>query len=81
MAVGRALLVDPEWALEARKGEPFKPLGLEHIHQLYWLVSILDLPARRRTPSSTADRRRLHDGSGRGAGNARISTETGARPA
>ncbi|XXT19253.1 hypothetical protein WME94_54420 [Sorangium sp. So ce429] len=28
-------LVDPEWALETRKGEPFKPFGLEHIHQLY----------------------------------------------
>ncbi|WP_437927091.1 hypothetical protein WMF37_50040 [Sorangium sp. So ce291] len=28
-------IVDPEWALKARKGEPFKPFGLEHIHQPY----------------------------------------------
>ncbi|MGK3988534.1 hypothetical protein WME99_36155 [Sorangium sp. So ce136] len=28
-------LVDPESALEARKGEPFEPFGVEHIHQRY----------------------------------------------
>lgn len=29
MAVGRSLLVDPQWALKARQNEPFKPFGLE----------------------------------------------------
>lgn len=30
-----ARLVDPEWAHEAREGEPLKPFDQEHIHQLY----------------------------------------------
>ncbi|WP_437967247.1 NADH:flavin oxidoreductase [Sorangium sp. So ce260] len=35
LAVGRSLLVDPEWALKARRGEPFKPFSLEQLRQLY----------------------------------------------
>lgn len=29
LAVGRSLLVDPEWALKARRNEPFKPFELD----------------------------------------------------
>ena len=35
LAVGRSLLVDPEWARKARANEPFKPFGLEHYGNLY----------------------------------------------
>jgi len=34
LAVGRSLLVDPQWALKARKNEPFLPFGLEAYGQL-----------------------------------------------
>ncbi|MEA3300396.1 MAG: NADH:flavin oxidoreductase [Pseudomonadota bacterium] len=35
LAVGRSLLVDPEWARKARANEPFKPFSLEHYGNLY----------------------------------------------
>ncbi|MGK4002115.1 NADH:flavin oxidoreductase [Sorangium sp. So ce1036] len=35
LAVGRSLLVDPEWALKAREGKPFKPFSVEPFSQLY----------------------------------------------
>jgi 2,4-dienoyl-CoA reductase-like NADH-dependent reductase (Old Yellow Enzyme family) len=35
MAVGRSLLIDPQWALKARANEAFVPFGLEHYGRLY----------------------------------------------
>ena len=35
LAVGRSMLVDPEWILKARHGLPFKPFALEAFAQLY----------------------------------------------
>ncbi|WP_437677861.1 NADH:flavin oxidoreductase [Sorangium sp. So ce131] len=35
LAVGRSLLADPEWALKARRGEPFTAFSPEHFRQLY----------------------------------------------
>jgi 2,4-dienoyl-CoA reductase-like NADH-dependent reductase (Old Yellow Enzyme family) len=35
LAAGRSMLVDPEWIVKVRLGEPFKPFGLEAFAQLY----------------------------------------------
>lgn len=35
LAVGRSLLVDPEWVLKVREGKPFKPFSFEAFRQLY----------------------------------------------
>lgn len=35
LAVGRSLLIDPQWALKARANEAFVPFGLEHYGKLY----------------------------------------------
>lgn len=34
LAVGRSLLIDPQWALKARANQPFEPFGLQHYGQL-----------------------------------------------
>ncbi|KJS08127.1 MAG: 1,2-oxophytodienoate reductase [Gammaproteobacteria bacterium BRH_c0] len=35
LAVGRSLLMDPQWAIKARANEPFNPFSLEHYGKLY----------------------------------------------
>jgi 2,4-dienoyl-CoA reductase-like NADH-dependent reductase (Old Yellow Enzyme family) len=35
LAVGRSMLVDPEWIVKARTGQPFKPFALAAFGQLY----------------------------------------------
>jgi 2,4-dienoyl-CoA reductase-like NADH-dependent reductase (Old Yellow Enzyme family) len=34
LAVGRSLLIDPQWALKARANQPFEPFGLQHYGRL-----------------------------------------------
>jgi 2,4-dienoyl-CoA reductase-like NADH-dependent reductase (Old Yellow Enzyme family) len=34
LAVGRSLLIDPQWALKARSNQPFEPFGLQHYREL-----------------------------------------------
>ena len=35
LAVGRSMLVDPQWIRKARDGLPFEPFGLEAFGRLY----------------------------------------------
>ena len=35
MAVGRSLLIDPQWALKVRANEAFEPFSMEHYGKLY----------------------------------------------
>lgn len=35
LAVGRSLLVDPQWAIKARNNQPFEPFSLDHYAKLY----------------------------------------------
>lgn len=34
LAVGRSLLMDPQWALKARLNQPFEPFDLQRFGQL-----------------------------------------------
>jgi 2,4-dienoyl-CoA reductase-like NADH-dependent reductase (Old Yellow Enzyme family) len=34
LAVGRSLLIDPQWALKARSNQSFEPFGLQHYREL-----------------------------------------------
>lgn len=35
LAVGRSLLIDPQWAIKARNNEPFEPFDMAHYGKLY----------------------------------------------